>query len=123
MNILSQVQEKLGKPYYDLEFLLNCLKETLTENGEADVAKFIPWINDNDNVDPLDLNEKHIQLHSLVFQLVNMVEINGAVQHRRHLEEENNMASVNGLWANSLKTLIDNKISEKEIAEVLEAVR
>ncbi len=123
MNILKEVQHKLGKPYYDLEFLLNCLRETLIENGEGDIARFIPWINTNLEMDPLDLNEKHIQLHSLVFQLVNMVEINGAVQHRRQMEEEHSMASVNGLWANCLQSLKDAGIRDKDIAEHLHEIK
>ncbi len=117
MNVLKQVQQKLGKPYHDLEFLLDCLRETLTENGERDIARYIPWINNNGDIDPLELNEKHIQLHSLVFQLVNMVEINGAVQNRRRMEEEHTMASVNGLWANCLQSLKDAGIRDKDISE------
>ena len=33
-KILEQVKSKLGKPYFDLEYLLGTLKETLIENGE-----------------------------------------------------------------------------------------
>ena len=33
-KILEQVKSKLGKPYFDLEYLLGALKETLIENGE-----------------------------------------------------------------------------------------
>jgi phosphoenolpyruvate carboxylase len=123
MNILKLVQEKLGKPYYDLEFLLECLRETLTENGEGELAGFIPWINADFDKDPAELNEKHIQLFSLVFQLLNMVEINGAVQNRRQLENEHSMASVNGLWANCLQSLKDLGLREKDIAEILPEIR
>ncbi len=40
------VKEKLGKPYHDLEFLLHCLQEVLTENNESHLIPYIPWIND-----------------------------------------------------------------------------
>ena len=38
----------LGKPYEDLEFLLQGLKNVLEENGEAEIARAIPWINDKE---------------------------------------------------------------------------
>jgi phosphoenolpyruvate carboxylase len=124
MSILKLVQEKLGKPYHDLEFLLICLKETLTENGEAELANHIPWINDEDpETDPAHLSEKHVQLCSLVFQLLNMVEINGAVQNRRKLEDEYSMSRVNGLWANCLQTLKEQGMDQVEIARMLAEIR
>ncbi len=123
MGVLKQVQEKLGKPYHDLEFILECLRETLTENGEGELAGYIPWINDNEDLDPNELTDRHIQLYSLVFQLINMVEVNGAVQNRRRLEDQHSMAAVNGLWAKNLLTLKENGIDEKEIVEHLPDIR
>ena len=108
MGVLQQVQEKLGKPYYDLQFLLECLRETLIENGERDIAKYIPWLDDQIDLDLSRFNDRHIQLYSLVFQLLNIVEVNGAVQNRRKLEDTDTMASVNGLWAKNLQTLTDS---------------
>jgi phosphoenolpyruvate carboxylase len=123
MGVLQQVQEKLGKPYFDLEFMLECLRETLIENGEGNLAGKIPWINENTEMDPTSLTDKHIQLYSLVFQLINMVEVNGAVQNRRKLEDKNSMASVNGLWAKNLQTLIKAGLSGREIAESLPEIK
>ena len=45
-NTLEQLKEILGKPYYDLEYLLEALKEVLMENGEEEISKQIPWINE-----------------------------------------------------------------------------
>ena len=123
MGVLQQVQEKLGKPYFDLEFLLECLRETLIENGEAALADYIPWINEHQDLDVTSLSDRHIQLYSLVFQLINMVEVNGAVQNRRKLEDENSMSSVNGLWASSLQSLIDAGLTGREISETLPHIR
>ena len=47
MKELKQLQEKLGKPYEDLEFLLVCLKEVLEENGESGLVRYIPWLNNH----------------------------------------------------------------------------
>jgi phosphoenolpyruvate carboxylase len=123
MGVLQQVQEKLGKPYYDLQFLLECLRETLVENGEEANARYIPWINENRNIDLNEFNNKHIQLYSLVFQLLNIVEVNGAVQNRRRLEDAESMASVNGLWAKNLKTLVDAGYSDRDISNILPDIK
>jgi len=112
---LKLLKDTLGKPYEDLEYLLKALKEILEENGEGEIASQIPWINELPDLAKTELTDKHIQLYSLVFQLVNMIEINGAVQHRRSLEN-NELSSINGLWANNFKRLKDIKIDEKDIA-------
>ena len=119
MSVLQQVQEKLGKPYYDLQFLLECLNETLIENGEESIATAIPWINTNHEIDLETFNNRDIQLYSLVFQLLNIVEVNGAVQNRRKQEDLNSMASVNGLWAKNLQDLTKVGYTDKEIAHLL----
>ena len=118
IETLALLKKTLGKPYEDLEFLLNALKEVLEENGEEEISKQIPWINDLDTSSFEDINEKHIQLYSLVFQLVNMAEINGAVQHRRQLENKD-LSLVNGLWARNFKVLKEANIKEDDILERL----
>ena len=120
---LILIKEKLGKPYRDFEFLLECLREVMIENGEGDLAKHIPWINKIEELEPEEFGEKHIQLYSIAFQLLNMCEENGAVQARRRRENEKSMASVNGLWAQNLQMLKDKGISEKDIAEHLSDIR
>lgn len=119
---LKLLKDTLGKPYEDLEYLLEALKEILLENGEEEMASQIPWINDLPDLASQELTEKHIQLFSLVFQLVNMVEINGAVQNRRSMED-GELASVNGLWANNLQRLKKHNIDEKDIAIRLKDIR
>lgn len=119
MPVLQEVQEKLGKPYFDLQYLLECLRETLVENGEEAIADYIPWINEDKEIDLQEFNDRHIQLYSLVFQLLNIVEVNGAVQNRRKQEDTRSMASVNGLWAKNLQTLIDLGYTDKQIAASL----
>ncbi len=122
-KILQEVQQKLGKPYYDLEFLLLALKEILEENGEAEIASQIPFINDLDVNLGDKITGKHVQLYSLVFQLVNMVEVNGAVQQRRKLEDENSLAAENGLWANNIEQLLKNGITTDTIIENLPKIK
>ncbi|MBX2843858.1 MAG: phosphoenolpyruvate carboxylase, partial [Flammeovirgaceae bacterium] len=122
MDTLTIVKEKLGKPYEDLEFLLGCFKEVLMESGENNLASFIPWINQQDDFKPEQLTEKHVQVYSIAFQLLNMVEVNGAVQNRREIENAS-MSKVNGLWAQNLKMLKEKGIPAKEIADHLGDIR
>ena len=110
----------LGKPYEDLEFLLCSLKEVLVKNGEAEIATAIPWISDKElSVD--EITPKQIQLYSMIFHLVNMVEINAAVQSRR-TKEDVSLDSVNGLWGINIKELTDAGVPESEIMEALREV-
>jgi len=120
---LIEAQEKIGKPYHDLEFLLECFKEVLIENGEKDLAEFVPWINPSENIQIEEFTDKHIQVYSIAFQLLNMTEENWAVQHRRHKEDTEGLESVNGLWAVNLKILKDAGFDEKEIIEHLSDIK
>lgn len=120
---LELVKEKLGKPYRDLEFLLECMREVLLDTGEDELAAVIPWINKIENIDQDKFSEKHLQLYSICFQLLNMCEENGAVQARRRRENEKSMASVSGLWAYNLQMLKDRGLNEQQIVDHLAEIR
>ncbi len=122
-STLSLLKEQLGKPYQDLEFLLECFREVLIENGEKELSDGIPWINQNKNIKPEQLSDKYIQIYSIAFQLLNMVEENGAVQNRRQVENAGKAENINGLWANNLKMLKDKGVSPEEIASSLRDIR
>ncbi|GAA4851403.1 phosphoenolpyruvate carboxylase [Algivirga pacifica] len=122
VSILNEVQDKIGKPYKDLEFLLQCLKEVLEENGEKELAKNIPWINSNPTLKKETVNSKLIQLYSLCFQLLNTVEENGAVQQRRTKESEESFTAINGLWGERIKSLKEAGLTETQIAKHLKNI-
>ncbi|MFO8026054.1 MAG: phosphoenolpyruvate carboxylase [Opitutales bacterium] len=110
----------MGKPYKDLEFLLRSLKDILEKNGESEIAAAIPWISEREpGVD--EITPKHIQLYSMIFHLVNMVEINAAVQSRRS-KEDVSLDSVNGLWGINIEALRNAGLSQEEIMEALREV-
>jgi phosphoenolpyruvate carboxylase len=123
MNTFPEVKDKLGKPYFDLAFLLNCLSEVLEENKEDALIPYIPWINDSIKFSEKVSIKKILHLNALSFQLLNLVEVNGAVQNRRKLEDSEGLQSINGLWANNLEILKSQGISETEILEVLPEIR
>lgn len=110
---LRTIEREIGKPYLDLRYLLRALDEILLENNEEDIAQSIPWIHEEAPEVALSVS-KQVQLYSLIFQLINMVEINHAVQQRRALED-GDLTKVNGLWAQNIKQLVDSGCSSEEI--------
>jgi phosphoenolpyruvate carboxylase len=115
----SEIKELLGKPYRDLDFILGCLADVLKENGEVDLASQIPWLT---TVEP-DLSggnrHKLLRLYSIAFQLLNLSEVNGAVQSRRQKQEDHGLDSVNGLWGSVLYALKQEGVDQNQILEHL----
>ena len=120
-NILDLVIEKLGKPYKDLSFLLQTFKDVLIENGEIDVASTIPLLQNKIDVSTF-LDDRGVQLYSILFQLVHIVEVNGAVQQRRK-EENQDLSQVRGLWAYQIKKVKQAGIDAIAIASALKNTR
>jgi len=122
MHQLDTLKQQLGKPYFDLEFLLNCFKEALIENNETKLAEQIPWISKSGSFDEINFTEKHFHMYSICFQLLNLAETNGAVQTRRKEEDKNSLSSINGLWANSFEILKKNGFTADEISSVFSEI-
>jgi len=120
-TVFTQVKNALGKPYDDLHFLLNCFKEVLAENNQHKLVGLLPWLNAAIPSDPDLTSNEYIHMMSMCFQLLNLVEVNGAVQSRRHKEDQD-MAQVNGLWANQFRYLKSKGITEPQILQVLPRV-
>ena len=112
---LNNIKKLLGKPYEDLEFLLKCLAEVLIENNEAALAAQIPWISDKEPDFAKGSKQKLLHLYSICFQLLNLSEVNGAVQARRQKQEQEGLQGVNGLWGAVLADLKNRGVSELEI--------
>lgn len=122
MTTLKLVQQQLPKVYDDFEFLLICLKETLVESGEHELAEDIPWISTATDFSHKTFTEKHLHLYSTCFQLLNIVEVNGAVQNRRKTEDELSAANINGLWSYNLELLKKNGITPEKIVAQLPGI-
>jgi len=112
---LTEIQKILGKPYHDLAFLLQCFSEVLHENGENDLAACIPWINKTSPDFKNLRTDKVLHLYSISFQLLNLAEVNGAVQNRRTKVEQLGPESVNGLWTYIFTDFKKKGISEETI--------
>lgn len=122
MKTLKLVQQQLPKVYEDFEFLLLCLKETLIESGEKELAMDIPWLSTISDFNNKTFTDKHLHLYSTCFQLLNIVEVNGAVQNRRKSENELSPSVINGLWSYNLELLKQKGITPEEIAQQLPSV-
>ena len=123
MELIRLVRNNLGKPYEDLEFLLGCLKEVMIESGEEKLATQIPWINTIGESQIDSFSGKLLQLYSVCFQLLHIVEVNGAVQNRRLIEDQKSMADINGLWSYNLRLLQNSGFSGEQIAVYLPQVQ
>lgn len=122
MGTLELVRNKLGKPYDDLEFLLNCLKEVIIESDDSELAGEIPWMTNSSGFQGNQFTEKHLKLWSICFQLLNIVEVNGAMQNRRKKEDNKSLADINGLWSYNLHLLKAKGFTPEEIAENLQKI-
>jgi len=117
--VLKQNIQEIGKPYSDLHFLLNCLAEVLEANNEKELISSIPWLNNKVLLPSPELEHKTIQLYSICFQLLNLCEVNWAVQSRRSNQQSQGSQSVNGSWAHTFLELKEAGISQEKIVEAL----
>lgn len=122
MNTFETVKTELGKPYLDFDFLLHCLKEVLQEAGDEDLIPYIPWISDHSAEPDRVPGKKMLHLYALVFQLLNLIEVNGAVQNRRQKEDEGGLESITGMWGDNLSMLKKAGIKEKLIRDGLSRI-
>ncbi len=96
----------------DLRFLRDTLHETLLELGMSEVARLLPWGTAELAVKSvtLPLSERAIQVFSLCFQLLNMVEENTANQIRR-----DKGYSGEGLWEDAFEHCKKHSLSFAEL--------
>jgi len=120
--VFAENIEKIGKPYADLQFLLDCLSEVLKSNNEKALIAFIPWLNSNVPYPDPEIEHKTIHLYSICFQLLNLCEVNWAVQSRRNKQQSNGTDSINGSWAQTFTDLKKAEISEENIIAVLSQI-
>ncbi len=108
----------------DLGFIVTCLKEVLEELGETSLIKRLPWIDPGNKNDPaIELSERDVQVISIAFQLLNMVEENSAAQARRRRESSESLIREPGLWGQNLRQLLDNGFTPEQIAETIRHIR
>lgn len=117
--VLKENIQEIGKPYSDLHFLLQCFAEVLEANNEKELVTYIPWLNTQASTPEPKHEQKTIHLYSICFQLLNLCEVNWAVQSRRDKQQHQGSQSVNGSWAHTFSELKESGIAEEEIVTAL----
>ncbi|MCC6275152.1 MAG: phosphoenolpyruvate carboxylase, partial [Leptospiraceae bacterium] len=101
----------------DINFLSGCLAEVLLKCGEPELISYIPFGNVVEvKVSIENPPLKTVELLSLCFQLLNMMEENAAAQYRRSVEEKAGLSAIPGLWGQSLKKCLEYGLNFQEIA-------
>lgn len=106
-SILEKIKE-------DLHYLMDCISETLQELGEYELLDYLPF-GESRPREIHDMSEKPVELLSIAFQLLNMVEENVDVQYRRFCENKYGSEKIPGLWGDAIKSLLDQGFSRGEI--------
>lgn len=110
----------------DLAYVMQGLREVLSELGYKELLPFIPFVEQDEAETAAALNSvpaqalKLVQLLSLSFQLLNMVEENVNVQQRRSAQSSGRLEQESGLWP---WTLADLKARGFDETEIRSAVR
>ena len=126
MTLEKLANQSIVKNKADFLYLMLAFEEVLTDLGETDLARSIPWINDTNGVDLQALNrEKLIQAFSIAFQLMNLVDENNGTHHRRRVENDSELGAhaVKGSWAETLTHLKAQGHSDTEVQQALKKIR
>ncbi len=107
------------KSIEDFKFLLTSFVEVLETLGEPALASSLQMENSGEEIANNEFSEKSMQAHSILFQLINMVEQNTIVQERRKLESEGALNQVPGLWPHAFDRLMDLHYKPEEITRHL----
>jgi phosphoenolpyruvate carboxylase len=102
-------------------FIIECYAEMLSRINEHEI---IPLIKSNTEdfsaLEEGDLAiEKVIQSLSIYFQLMTLVEENAATQYRRKMENQENITSVRGSWAEAFQLWKDQGIAEADMIQAI----
>ncbi|PQV48912.1 phosphoenolpyruvate carboxylase type 1 [Jejuia pallidilutea] len=99
------------------KFIIDCYVEMLSRINENDVIDLIKNNNTPEiNKEKLS-SDKIIQSLSIYFQLMTLAEENAATQYRRKKENQEELFSIRGSWAEAFKIWKDQGIHEDEMLE------
>lgn len=109
-----------------LRFVFSCLSEVASNIGYSHLPTIMAHFTDTSSEktgDQLTLNERedperYIQLYSVIFQLLTMVEEIHLINERRIKEGKAEDNQVSGLWPWAMKRLLTDDASEEGLAEI-----
>ena len=100
----------------DRRFIIACFTEMLARINETEVIELINSTLQEDKMPAHELSsEKTIKSLSIYFQLMTLVEENGAAQYRRRLEDQDKVTNLRGSWAEAFHIWKNAGISEDEM--------
>ncbi len=105
----------------DLAFVMGCFHDVLADLGCGELAGRLPWHGQQGL--PHVLEEREVQMLSLAFQLLNMVEENAANQARRRRESDEGVAAEPGQWGEALARMRAAGLEAADVARLLPTVR
>ncbi len=105
----------------DLAFVMGCFHDVLCGIGCGELAGRLPWHGEHGL--PQALEEREVQMLSLAFQLLNMVEENAANQARRRRETDEGVGAEPGQWGEALARLRSAGLDAAEVARLLPTIR
>lgn len=112
-----------NRNYQDLLYLMRCFEQMLRANNAQDLAEKLPWIHQKQIHDaehiPINFRKRDVQLYSMAFQLLNLVEINQAIDQRNTKANQTNMGLINGLWSQCLESIKQTGTDLKSCLKVL----
>jgi phosphoenolpyruvate carboxylase len=101
-------------------YLLSCYTEMFTRIHELELAALINDTAHGNRATAVNpSSEKTIQALSIYFQLMTLVEENAATQYRRSHENEAQLSSIRGSWAEALQGWKKTDLSEEAMLEAI----
>jgi len=123
-TILDFAFDKIDR---DLAYVMGCIAEVLTEQGYPELAARLPWTGAKPqppvHAASREQIEREVQLLSIAFQLLNMVEENAAAQARRRRESNQGLLEEAGMWGACLRQLTELGFTPVQIAAALPRIR
>lgn len=123
MTTNPHLEQAFGKIDSDYAFLMDCLREVLSEMGKPALAAILPGGGSTITDAGGELDEVEIMhVLSIAFQLLNLVEENVAAQSRRKREARAGLLEEPGLWGENLKHLTGAGFTGEWIARRLSSI-
>jgi len=123
MTLEELANKSIRKNKADFLYLMLAFQEVLMDLGEEDLANTIPWLSETDEngLSNKDSN-KLIQVLSISFQLLNLVDENNATHYRRSVENSIDADAIKGSWAETIAHFKHQGFEQEAIAEKLKSV-
>jgi phosphoenolpyruvate carboxylase len=121
--MLATITMDFSKMTNDFEQIKASFLDILSDSESPAFIQFLKEIPQQPATLATEEDQGKIQALSMLFQLMNLIEQNAAVQYRRHLVNEKGAQSIRGSWAETFSRWKQQGLSEDEMLEVLKQVQ